>query len=234
MKSLALTTLVFAPILCAQPTLKVSTSQLAPESEFTITFDQAVVPETQLNELTNNTILKIKPKWEGQIQWQARNIATFYPSVPPKLGTKYTFNISDTLTYQDGTKVPNFKTRTIEAPAFGSTYHRRYNKGNNRKPISYFRFNDAVNPTKLDKKFYYISKEGAQSQQLLDKRSGPTSKAHIISNPHGMNASQFNSSDALVRPSPLKLNGRRMHLFLTASSPLPNTHFQSALTGSSS
>ena len=146
--------------LFAQPTLKLSTSEIKPETRYELVFDQAVVSKDKLNLAQENKHLKISPPLSGALVWTARNVAQFQPSKAPKLGTKYRFSTSRGLTHLDGSKVPVIKLAEKSTPHLRSDYHRRYSKGNNRKPLSYLRFNDDVSAEKLSKKFYYINKAG--------------------------------------------------------------------------
>ena len=163
MKFLLILAVLSAPLTWAQPILNLSTNEVLPETRYELIFEQSVVAKELLNQSQSNTILEINPKLKGKIVWTQRNIAQFIPSEAPKLGTNYTFSTTSEVSYLDGGKIPQIKLKTGSSPNFGTTYHRRYKKTNNRVPHSYLRFNDDVTPKKVQSKFYYINKAGSST-----------------------------------------------------------------------
>lgn len=161
MKALLLiSTLLSAPLLLAKPILNLSSSELLPETRYELIFEHSVVAKDQLNQPQANAHLKTSPELKGKIVWTQRNIAQFYPSEVPELGTQYTFSTASGISYEDGNAIPQVKLKVSATPDFKTTYHRRYSKTNNRMPNSYLRFNDDINQSKVQSKFYYINKAG--------------------------------------------------------------------------
>ncbi|GAA5495086.1 alpha-2-macroglobulin [Rubritalea halochordaticola] len=160
MKRLAFTlSLLAAATLQAKPTLHISTSDIRPESTYKLVFDRAVVPESVVNTTTTNSILSIKPEIKGELRWSSQNMAQFIPSEAPKMGTEYTFSINSKLQHLDKSPIPDGKIRSLASEAFKPSYHRK-SSVNNRMPSNYIRFNDDVDPDKIEKFFYYIDEDG--------------------------------------------------------------------------
>ncbi|NWK57066.1 hypothetical protein HW115_15695 [Verrucomicrobiaceae bacterium N1E253] len=150
------------PVAKAATSLRLSTTQLNPESEIEIIFDRAVVGEPQLQQSSNNALIGIKPKLPGNIVWKAANIARFVPSQAPLMGTEYTFSVLKGQQFLDGKKLPSGKIQTVKSEPFkvsGSSL-RSESKSLTRELSYYVYFNDAIDPAKSPALIKFINKEG--------------------------------------------------------------------------
>ena len=148
----------------ATATLRVSTTQLKPESVIEVIFDRAVVTENQLNQPQANTILTIKPALPGKIAWRATNIARFIPDAAPKMGTLYTFSLAQGIKNREDKALPAKVLKTIASEPFrvmGSS-RRSPSTTYTRLPVYYVHFNDEVNPNKAAGHFVFKNKDGVQ------------------------------------------------------------------------
>lgn len=146
----------------ATTSLSTSTNLLTPETEIEIIFTRAVANDDQINQLTDNVILQIKPKLIGKILWRTANIARFIPSEPPHMGTPYTFSINKGHQFLDGTALPHGKIRTVHSEPFKVTHSSRRSKSKNytRELAYYVSFNDAITPEKASQFIIYSNKTG--------------------------------------------------------------------------
>ena len=160
--ALAMLLPVFASGLHAATTLRISTSQLTPESKYQIIFDRAVIKDDQVNKLVENNIISISPKLPGKIHWKASNIATFIPSAPPAMGKTYTFTLNKGLVDRDGKEVPAIKLKTIASEPFRVRGSSRRSKSldYSRQPVYYVYFNDAISAEKAARYFVFKNKTG--------------------------------------------------------------------------
>ncbi len=148
----------------AATTLRVSTPQLCPESNIEIIFDRAVVSDQNVNQLTANRLLKIRPALKGSIHWRAANIARFIPSEAPVMGATYSFSISKGQTFRDGSALPATKLKTIAAEPFrvqGSS-RRSQSTSYTRQPGYYVYFNDSIDVQNAAPFFVFRNKDGKQ------------------------------------------------------------------------
>ena len=146
----------------AATALRLSTSELKPETNIEIIFDRAVVADNTVGQITNNELLKIKPSIKGKLHWRATNIATFTPDEAPKLGTTYKFSITKGHQYRDGTALPANVLKTVNSEPFrlqGST-RRSKSTTYTRQPVYYLYFNDAVDPKQAAKNLVFRNKDG--------------------------------------------------------------------------
>ena len=163
-RCLTILTLILPSWLYASATLRISTTQLKPESRIEIIFDRAVVNENQLNQPQPNTILSIKPEISGKIAWRSTNIARFIPDEAPKMGTTYTFSLAKGIKNREGTVLPAKALKTIMAEPFRVMGSSRRSKSTSytRQPIYYVYFNDNVDVNKAAAHFIFKNKDGVQ------------------------------------------------------------------------
>ena len=149
--------LILPASLKAAATVRVSTTQLKPESKIEIIFDRAMVAENQLNQPLANNILKIKPNLSGKIAWRSTNIARFIPDAPPEMGETYTFSLAKGVKNREGEKLPTKTLATIAAEPFRVMGSNRRSGPNfaTRQPIHYIYFNDEINPKAAAKYFVF-------------------------------------------------------------------------------
>ena len=160
LRALTVTCIALTSPLTAAPEIRLSNPEIRPETAIEIYFDQAVVPQTQVNKIQSNKILNITPTWKGKIKWLSTNSALFLPSQAPQMGIEYSFKLSSGIKHLDGTSVPAKKLKKISSSHFKADYTRTTGKlESNRTPATYIRFNDDISPTALKKLFYYRNKE---------------------------------------------------------------------------
>ncbi|BDS05565.1 membrane protein [Oceaniferula spumae] len=160
----ALTLLIpfFTTGIKADTTMRVSTTRLVPESKIQIIFDRAVIPDDQVNQVAENTILEITPPLEGKIHWKSANVADFVASSPPTMGVTYTFSLNKGLVDRDGKEVPAIKLKTIASEPFRVQGSSRRSKSTDytRQPSYYVYFNDAVSAENAARYFVFKNKAG--------------------------------------------------------------------------
>jgi uncharacterized protein YfaS (alpha-2-macroglobulin family) len=148
----------------AATTLRISSSQLKPESKIEVIFDRAVVNDDQINKITPNITLKIEPALKGSLVWKSGNVATFIAKEAPKMGVTYTFSISVGQTFRDGIPLPAIKLKTVSSEPFRVQGSSRRSKSisYSRQPVYYVYFNDNVDPKVAGAHFVFKNKDGIQ------------------------------------------------------------------------
>jgi len=160
LRIIALLALILPISVQASPHLRLSHSQLLPETKIEIYFDQAVVKQDQVGKILPNTILEISPQWQGKLIWNTTNSAEFLPDSPPKMGTEYSFKLLPDIKQLDGTPVLAKDLRKAQTEKF-SVYnvHTTGALRSNRRPTTYVCFNDNVNPADLQNFIYYKNRQ---------------------------------------------------------------------------
>jgi len=182
---LALLGLVFALPSRSQAatTLRLSTTQLNPESKIKIIFDRAVMADNAVNKSVSNSILNIQPALKGRIHWRAANIAQFVPSEAPSMGTKYSFSLVKGLSHRDGTALPATLLKTVLSEPFRVQGSNRRSKSTSytRQPSYYVYFNDAIDVKKAAFFFVFKNKDGKQvAASVRRARWGDIKSTHYM------------------------------------------------------
>ena len=153
---------LLAPNIHAATTLRISQSQISPDTRYEIIFDRAVIEDKQINQVVDNTIMTITPPIPGKIRWKASNIANFIPSAPPTMGTTYKFTLNKGLTDRDGKEVPSTLLKTAKSESFtvGRSSRRSSSLSYTRQPVYYVSFNDAISADNAARYFVFKNNAG--------------------------------------------------------------------------
>lgn len=135
---------------------------LVRDSSIEIRFPAVMVTDAQVGQsLEASEIMKITPPMEGKFTWRSRFSGTFQPGTWPSLGTKFSISLAANLKDGAGNAVPVPKAVVALAPKFQVTRRSpEWFSGEQRDPVIYLYFNDAVDAANASEGLYFKEKTG--------------------------------------------------------------------------
>lgn len=151
--------------LMAAPRLVPSDRPLQPTSHFEIVFDDAMVPQSEVEKEVANELVVIEPALEVNVMWRARNIARLIPQAAPAIGATYQVTLKEGLKNEKGVE--------IERPAFSKVtvspfqVLKAVRRGMVRNDGLLLAFNDKVSAREIGPYFQFMSPETKEQKMQM-------------------------------------------------------------------